>query len=73
MRHGCEQIMTLTQSKLSEQDISELASFFDLLAKFDFEDAQKRQVILQEVEKGFSLDEGKPFLESCNKQDKETS
>ncbi len=49
--------MTLSHSQLSEQDISELASFFDLLAMFDFEDVKKHQVTLEEVGKGLSLTE----------------
>ena len=50
--------------------VEELTSFFDLLAKFDFEDAKKHRVIpVQEVEKGFSLAGGEPFLESCIVQD----
>ena len=65
--------MIIGHSQLDEQDITELTSFFDMLAKFDFEDAQKRQVFSQEVGKGSSLTEGESFLESCEKQDKETS
>ncbi len=49
--------MSLSCSKLSEQDISELASFFDLLAMFDFEDAKQHQVISEEIGKGLSLTE----------------
>ena len=57
--------MTPTHLQLDEQDLNELASFFDLLAKFDYEDVQKHQVISQEIEKGFSLSGGEPLLESC--------
>lgn len=32
-----------THSRLDEQDIAELAEFFDLLAKVDAEDKQKEQ------------------------------
>ena len=63
--------MTISHSKLNEQDISELANLFDLLAMFDFEDAQKRQVFSQEIEKDSSLTEGESFLASCEKQGKE--
>lgn len=49
--------MTLSHSQLDEQDISELANFFDLLAMFDFEDAQKHQVVSEEIGTGLSLTE----------------
>lgn len=49
--------MTFSHSQLNEQDIAELASFFDLLAMFDFEDAKQHKVISEEIGKGFSLTE----------------
>ena len=52
--------------KLNTQDMSELASFFDLLAKFDFEDSKKRVTSSQEIGTGFSLAGGEPLLESCD-------
>ncbi len=60
------------QSKLTEQDINEIANLFDLLAMYDFEDAQKRQACSEEIGKGFSLVGGEPFLASCEQQDKQT-
>jgi hypothetical protein len=63
--------MTFSHSQLSEQDISELASFFDLLAMFDFEDAKQHQVISEEIGKGLSLTEreasSRVFQEKTNK------
>lgn len=47
------------------ESLNELVGFFDLLARFDYEDAQKHHVSSQEVEKGFSLAGGNPFSESC--------
>lgn len=62
--------MTTDRSKTEKAIILELTSFFDMLAKFDFEDAQKHQVIVsQEVEKGFSPVSGKPLSVSCENQD----
>ncbi len=54
-----------TDLKLNEQDVSELASFFDLLAKFDFEDYKNSVTSSQEIGTGFSLGGGEPLLESC--------
>ncbi len=57
---------TANQSKPNNESVTDLAGFFDLLAKFDFEDAKKHRVSTsQEVEKGSSLAGGEPFPESC--------
>lgn len=58
---------TACQSKQNNESINDLAGFFDLLAKFDFEDAKKHRAstTTQEVEKGSSLAGGEPFPESC--------
>lgn len=56
--------------KLAEQDLMNISAFFDLLARFDFEDSKKSETIsLQEVKTGSSLLGGGPILESCEKQD----
>jgi cytochrome c553 len=34
--------MANADTELSESDIAELAEFFDLLAKYDYEDKQKK-------------------------------
>lgn len=52
-------------TSLSEQDITELSQFFDLLAKFDFED-MKISSLPQEVNKDFSLVNGESLLGSCD-------
>ncbi len=52
-------------TSLYEQDINELSQFFDLLAKFDFED-MKVSCQSQEVNKDFSLVNGKSLLVSCD-------
>lgn len=35
--------MEIKTSNLNKKDVSELASFFELLAKFDFEDKKKKE------------------------------
>ncbi len=49
--------MAFSNSQLNKQDISELASFFDLLAKFDYEDALTHRAEVEEIGKGLSLTE----------------
>ena len=57
--------MAVSHSKLKEEHILDLSGLFDLFARFDFEDAKKRQAGAQEVGKGSSLTEGESFLGSC--------
>lgn len=67
--------MEIVSHSKSENDIvTELTGFFDLLARFDFEDARKEhRVSSQEIEKGSSLAYGEPFPASCeSKQNKQS-
>lgn len=54
-------------SPLSEQDITDLSGFFDMLAKFDFEDMKisGQSGHSQEVNKDFSFLGGESLLGSC--------
>lgn len=55
----------IKHSTLSEQDIIDLSGLFDMLAKFDFEDT-KVSGHSQEINKDFSLLDGKSLLVSCD-------
>jgi hypothetical protein len=53
---------------LQEEDICELAKFFDLLAKYDFEDVKASRV-LQEVDKYSSVTNGEYLSVSCEHEE----
>lgn len=62
--------MITNNLKLNEQDITQIADIFDMLAHFDFEDAQKHQITSQEIKEDLSIVGERSSLESCEKQDK---
>lgn len=55
-------------TKKAVQVSDEIVTFFDLLARFDYEDAKKHRATSQVVEMGSPMTSGEPISGSCELQ-----